>query len=80
MTEEELKALDKANEEAYGTPEKKRIVASPIKCEHYYVRKSATVFGCQNCTNHWIDNGEFIFENGKLVGMNEHPQNLPLEN
>ncbi|PWT73686.1 MAG: hypothetical protein C5B59_12900 [Bacteroidetes bacterium] len=82
MTEEDtsaIKELDEANERNYGKPESIVVSANPLKCDHYYIRRSATVFGCSKCDNSWIDNGELQFENGKLVGEREHPQNLPLE-
>ena len=47
-------------------PESFAVNLSPHKHEHYYIRISTTDFGCQHCTNRWIDGGKFIFENGRL--------------
>ena len=72
-----MNAIDAVNKETkeltndlkgmYGTPEVVLTEARLIRCEHYYVRKSPTVFGCNKCTNHWVDNGEFKFRDGKFL-------------
>jgi len=52
-------------------PESEVFTISPIKHKHYFIRTSATEFGCRDCFNRWIDGGAFIFENGKFVGVRD---------
>lgn len=61
-------------EAMYGTPESTIDFVAPKKCDHYFVRKSATVFGCRDCGCHWIDNGEFQFTDGKYSDFIKRPQ------
>ena len=59
LTEEEA-------ELAYGKPDTFLREFKPHKCEHFFIRTSATEFGCKSCSAHWL-NSTWKFENGKLV-------------
>lgn len=58
---------DPQEENFEATPELYITEAEYKKCEHYFIRISATSFSCKKCTAGWIDNGEFRFKNGQFV-------------
>lgn len=72
-SQKEIDNLPEDIRAGYGQPEMDTIEVKPNPCEHYYIRKNATTFGCRNCTNHWIDNGEFQFLDGKFTEFRTQP-------
>lgn len=63
--------LDGELEKQYGKPDSELIFLKDNKCEHFYIRKSASDIGCNNCYNGWIDNGKFDIQDGKIVEIKE---------
>ena len=49
-------------------PDNQVIEIRPLKCEHLFIRVSATEVGCSLCPNRWIDGGHFILKDNKIIG------------
>ena len=63
---------DKKQEDMYGKPDTTLSTFSTDTHEHFFIRKNATDLGCTKCTNGWIDGGEFLAEEGKLIANPSH--------